>query len=175
MLHLSLNSKAEFLASLARLTSEATALPHDEIVSAFKSVPENDFTSAEWYEVVEFALNQIGEWQVKWLFSPAQAPDTRAQTETDAWERLWDVFSQTLVDKVPEIKEQLRRKKDLLISQRLLQQKLQQDRGNPAAALAASMMGRLAIALNRLGCGGIARRLYKRALYPSGTVGRAQG
>ena len=175
MLDSSRRSKAEFLTWLERLTNEATAISHDEIVSAFESVPENDFTTAEWYKLVDFALDQICQWQVKWLFSSAQAPDSMAQTEADAWERLWKVFSKALVDIVPGIEGPLLEKKDLLIVQHLIKRKLQQEGGNRAAVLASSVMSHVAITLYGLGCKGIARRLQTRALYPTGTVGRTQG
>ncbi|MFI4922595.1 MAG: hypothetical protein ACHP6J_02645 [Burkholderiales bacterium] len=169
---LSIKSKTEFLASLERLTTEATSISHDEMVAAFKSVPDNNVTAAEWYKLVDFAVDQIGQWQVKWLFSSAQAPDTIAQTEADAWERLRDVFSKALVEIVPGIEGELRHKKDLVIAQRLLEWKVQQDHGGRASKLASSVMSRLAITLNRFGCKGIAQRLYAKALYPPGTVGR---
>jgi hypothetical protein len=84
---------------------------------------------------------------------------------------LWDTLSKALTDKVPEVKEQLQRKKDLLTAQYLLEQKLL-DRGD---TLASSAMGRLALTLNSLGLRGAAHWLYKRALYPPGSVGRAEG
>ena len=174
MLDPSIKSKTEFLAALERLTIDAAALPNDEMVKAFESVPENNFTLAEWYKLVEFALNQISQWQVKWLFSSAQAPDTRAQIENDAWKRMWDVFSKALIDRKPEIEEQLRKIKDLSIAQKILERKLQLDSGNQAAVFATSTMGSLSLTLNRLGFRGIARGLYKLALFPSGSVGRAQ-
>jgi hypothetical protein len=174
MLDLSITSKKDFLTSLEQLTTQAAAISHDQMMTALESVPVNVFTAPELYKLVDFALDQIGQWQVKWLFSSAQAPDTIAQTEADAWERLWDLFAKSLVETVPEIKDQLRGIKDSSIAERLLQRKLEQDRGSRAAMLASSMMSRLANMLNRLGCQGIARTLYTRALYPSGTVGRAR-
>jgi hypothetical protein len=171
---ISIKSKTEFLASLERLTTKGTAISHDKMVTAFKSVPDSDVTAVEWHKLVDFAVDQIGQWQVKWLFSSTQAPDTIAQTEADAWERLWDVFSKALVETVPGIEGELRHKKDLVIAQCLLEWKVQQDHGNRASMLASSVMSRLAITLNGLGWKGIARRLYTRSLYPSGTVGRAR-
>ena len=175
MSNLSMKSKTEFLASMERLTTEAAAISHTEIATALESVPENDFTVAEWYKLTDFALDQIGKWQVKWLFSPAQTPDTVAQTEAEAWERLWDVFSKALVEQVPEVEVELHEKKRLSIPQQLMRQKVQQESGNRPAMFASSVTSRLAIVLNSLGCKSIAHRLYARALFPSGSVGRAQG
>ena len=172
MLDTSPKSKTEFLASLERLTKEAAAVSHDDMARALKSVPEQDFTASEWGKVVDFALDQLGQWQAKWLFSSARAPDTRAEAQNEAWEHLWSVFSKALADKVPGIEEALLRKKDLSTAKYLLERKVQQDRG--AAKLASLVMSRLAITLNSLGFRGIAYSLYKRALYPSGSVGRAQ-
>ena len=174
MLVASPKSKTEFLAALDLTTNEAAAILHDELERELESLTDKDFTAAEWNKVVDFALDQLSQWQVKWLFSSSQAPDTKAQTETKEWELLWRRFSQALGDKVPGIEEQLRRKKDLLIAQRLLERKTKQDSGSRGAMFASSTMSSLAITLNQLGYRSIAQRLYKRALYPSGTVGRAK-
>lgn len=174
MLDLSTTSKKDLLASLEQVTAKAAAISHNQMMTALESVPENDFTAAEWHKLVDFAQGQIGQWRVKWLFSSAQAPDTIAQAEDDAWERLWDLFSKSLVEAVPEIEAQLHNVKNLSVTQRITERKLEHDRRNRAAVIVSSVMSRIAITLNRLGCKGVARWLYTRALYPSGTVGRAQ-
>ena len=111
MLDTSPKSKTEFLASLDRLTNDALPISNDNLVRALKSVPEQDFTASEWNEVVDFAIDQLGQWQAKWLFSYARAPDTRAEAQTEAWDHLWSILSKALADKVPGIEEQLLRKK----------------------------------------------------------------
>jgi hypothetical protein len=170
MLETTQKSKTAFLASLQSLG--ATPISHEQMALALKSVPETDFTAAEWNNVVEFALRQLALWRVQWLFSSAQAPDTAAKAEDDAWERLWGAFYSALADKVLEVAHPLHRKKGLVIAQALLQRKLQLDGDSTLRKWSASAGGGLAIALNRLGCRRIAGDIYKRTLYPPGTVGR---
>ncbi len=47
MPELSVASKAEFLASLERLMSEAAALPHDDMLRGIESVSAEEFTATE--------------------------------------------------------------------------------------------------------------------------------
>ena len=131
-------------------------------------------TPAEWKKVVDFSTGQVSRWQVEWLFSPASAPNLRASTELGAWRELWRLFSKTLIDQVPEVDEPLRQQHDLTAAQYLLNRKLQHDAGNPWARIASPVLGRVAITLNRIGLQHIGRKLYSVALYPPGSVGRAE-
>lgn len=172
---LRVSNKAEFLAALERLTSEGALLPNEEMVRAFSSLEGANFTMPELKTIVDFAVEQIGQWQARWLFSSAQAPDIGAEAEADEWERVWDGFSTELMENVSGLEELLRRGKDLVVAKRLLERKLELDGGSRIRRFASWAMGGLAIALHRLGCGGIAQDIYKKALFPSGTVGRLKG
>jgi hypothetical protein len=59
-----------------------------------------------------------------------------------------------------------------MIGQALIQRKLEHDGSSTLRRLWAYGAGGFAMTLNRLGFSGIAVGLYKRALYPPGTVGR---
>jgi hypothetical protein len=163
-------SKAEFLTSLERLAAEP--LPHHKMVDALQAVTEEDFTVAELKSVAEVAVVQLSLWRARWLFSSAHAPDTVAEVEDAAWHQVWDVLSSELAQKAPDIAQPMRRMKDLSVARALIQRKLEHDGTSTLRKLWASGAGSFAITLNRLGFRRIAEELYKRALYPRGSVGR---
>jgi hypothetical protein len=163
--------KATFLMSLEELAAEP--VPHQQIVQAFTSIGDaENFTAAEFKKLVDFSVFQLALWRVRWHFSSADAPDTAAEGEDAGWQRLWDVFSSALAEKVPDVAEPLRQVKDLSVGQALIQRKLEHDGMSILRKWWAAGAGGLAIALKRIGFRGIAQELYKRALYPRGTVGR---
>ncbi len=163
-------SKAAFLYLLERFAAEP--VPHQKVVGAFQAIPEEDLTTEELKKLVDFSVSQLALWRVRWLFSSADTPDTVAKGEDDGWERIWNVFSSVLAEKVPDVAEPLRRMKDLSVGQALIQRKLEQDGSSTLRKWWASSAGGFAITLNRLGFQSVAAQLYKRALYPRGTVGR---
>ena len=79
------------------------------------------------------------------------------------------------MEKIIGVEDFLLQKKNLVVARRQLQRKLEVERGSQVAKFRSSTLGSLAIALNRFGFTSIARSLYKRALYPAGTVGRVEG
>ena len=172
---LSANSKAELLASIERLTSAVIGTPWQDMARAIKSVPDQNFTAQEWEKVVNFSIDQIALWQCEWLFSSAQQPDTNAKNEAEGWGKLWEVFFNTLTEMVPEVEGPLQRKKNLLVAQKQLERKIKHDDGSRGASFASGAMSNLAIRLHRIGFTNLASSLYRRALYPSGTVGRVGG
>lgn len=173
-LDLSAKSKSEFLASLNSPADRNALISHNDFASTLLSVPEDNFTAAEWNKIADFALNQLSEWQAEWLFSSARAPDRKAQGETEAWESLWNTVADQLTNAIPEVKGSLQERKDLVLTERILERKLQQDNGRVAARFKSLAMSYSAHILNALGFKGAARKLMAGALYPAGTVGRAQ-
>lgn len=161
------------LVSLDELTKLGRGLePHARFMAAYHSLPDATLSMPDVKQIVDFSVEQLGHWQSKWLFSPAAQPDVVAQAETNAWERTWEVFSKILTDNVPEIGTTLRRAKDLTVAAQLLSWRLQMTHGGNALLTGVSACSQL---LNTIGCRNAAHRLYRRALYPAGSVGRLEG
>ncbi len=171
---ISTESKVAFLASLEGLNDRHDVIDHEQFNRAFQELPVEDFTPAEWKKVIDFSTDQVSRWQVEWLFSPVSAPNVHASTELEAWRQLWILFSKTLVAQVPEIDEPLRQQHDLIAARYLLTCKLQHDATDSWARITSPVLGRVAITMNRIGLQRIGRKLYSLALYPPGSVGRAE-
>lgn len=168
-------SKSDLLASIEQLRSQVIAAPAAEMADAIKAVPDQDFSAEEWRRVVDFSAFQIALWQCEWLFSSAKTPDANAREEAEQWGRLWEVFVGALVEKVPGVNDALLRQRNLVVAHRQLQRKTELDRRSAVARFLSALLGGVAMALNRAGFVGAAQSLYKRALYPAGTVGREAG
>ena len=166
------NLKLDFLVGLIEGMKGDTLESHTRFVSAFEALPETNFTMPEWKKVVDFAVHQFSQWQVRWLFSPASDPDVNARSESEAWDKLCISFSKTLIENAPEVERPLQQAKDLIVAQRILARRLQDRRGGAAFWGTLGYFGRF---LNTVGFRGAARSLYRIALYPSGTVGRLGG
>ena len=171
---ISTESKVAFLTSIEALSGRHDVVDHEQFHRDFESLPVDDFTLAEWKQVVDFSTDQVSRWQVEWLFSPASSPNVHASAELEAWRQLWMVFSKSLVDQIPEVGEPLRRQHDLTAAQYLLERKLRHDAADSWARITSPVLSRIAIILNGIGLQSVGRKLYCLALYPPGSVGRSE-
>ena len=87
---------------------------------------------------------------------------------------MWRVYSETLSERVPEFREEIRRDRELSALQQALKKSLEYSRTRPLRRLAAATLSNLAIILDCFGLQNAGSQLYSRALYPSGTVGRSK-
>jgi hypothetical protein len=171
---ISTESKVAFLASLEELRARSVVVGFEYFNRTFQSLSgDDDFLLAEWKQVVAFCSDQANRWQVEWHFSPASAPDLHASKEFEAWLDMWRHFSTMMSDQVPELGPLLERQHNVNAGHYLIARKLQHDAGSPWARMTSSAMSTVAISLNKIGLRRIGRKLYKLALFPAGSVGRA--
>ena len=171
---ISIESKVKFLASIEALSGQQELVDHEQFHRDFESLPVDDFTPAEWKQVVDFSTDQVSRWQADWLFSSASSPNVRASAELEAWRQLWRIFSKSLVNQIPEVGEPLRKQHDLTAAQYLLECRLRHDATDSWARITSSVLSRIAIILNGIGLQSVGRKLYCLALYPRGSVGRSE-
>jgi hypothetical protein len=168
--------QSELFTRLRDLSSSNSCLPHGEFQRLLDASPEGrKLPLPVWKEVVDFASDQCARWQAQWLFSPAASPDTTAAQEFESWRQLYATCSAALVERVPDVKEHLGRQHSLTALQHALQLQIEHTKGRPIRRLSSAILSRTAILLRRVGMSDFAERLYARALYPEGTVGRAGG
>jgi hypothetical protein len=68
-------------------------------------------------QVAFFASDQLGFWRGKWFFSPAHSPNTIARVGTVGWRLIFRACSDALVERVPEVRGQLKCRHNLILVQ----------------------------------------------------------
>jgi len=151
--------------------TNSSGVPIEEVSRLLDGMPDN-ISAKELNELVKFASNQVGIWEAEWLFSPSESPNLTAKKESDQWSKLWETWFETLAEIVPDMKEQSERLHSLPVLQPQLSKSVDYNKGRPITKLISVSTAQIAITLNKLGIQGLAKHLYKLALYPKGTVGR---
>lgn len=134
----------------------------------------DEWPLTEWHQIVEFAADQSGRWQVAWLFSRASAPDVSAKTESELWGKAWQMAVDTLAAHMPDEDAipTLTTVRRLLAVEHALKARLESLEGRPVASAAVRALSHIAIGLSRIGMTSIGARLYTVSLYPPASVGR---
>lgn len=167
------HSKEAFLESLAHQTAQRAEIDVQEMLKAFDSVPMESFKVAELNNVVSFSIEQLALWRAKWLFSSVAAPNVQARDQSARWEATTEAFIKCLADLAPAVGDPLKEKRDTVIIQYLLKEKLRRDGDNKLLSFRAWSLSKLAQITYRIGLSNLARGLQARALFPPGTMGRA--
>jgi len=161
------------LASLRQFSVSNAVIPHADF-QRLVDRENREMPLTEWNEVVSFASDQCAKWQVRWLFSPAASPDTRAADELEKWRQAYVAYVEPLVERSPDVREPLEREHRLRALQSALGRRLEESKGRPLDRSLSALLSKAAILLGRAGMRSVAARLYTTALYPKGTVGRAE-
>jgi hypothetical protein len=127
----------------------------------------------DWGEIVRFASIRWQEWEVQWLYSSAASPDLEAAEQRQGWRRIHEGCVALLVERIPDIGGPL---EDEASYQGL---SLGIKRGlamrGPIARRWWGFVSHVAIFMGkRLGFSTLGRLLYSSAMFPAGTVGRAE-
>jgi hypothetical protein len=69
----------------------------EELLGLLRSLSATHYTAQEFYRLVQFDAEQAARWKVRWLNSPASAPDLIAEQEMRCWEAAWQAHSETLI------------------------------------------------------------------------------
>lgn len=161
------------LRDIDELANRDAEIRSDDLRRLLEDSPEDHSLSLnDWHKVVQFCADQLGRWQVKWLFSDATSPDESAATELKAWAELWEQCAGALIERVSGVRDELYRHRDLSVLHRALEKRERELRGRIVAGRAVSALSHLALVCNRLGAKAIGRQLYRIAMYPPGSVGR---
>jgi hypothetical protein len=108
------------------------------------------------------------------LFSAAASPDTEAAREFEGWRQVYATCSEAMVERLPEVREDIERRHRMVALQCALELQQRYVKERPIQRLCSAILSQSAIILHRVGIGVFAERLYARALYPNGTVGRGR-
>lgn len=168
-----IDPKSDPIARMESLSRGSAGVSHRDFERLLKEM--GNVSVPHLNQVVSFASEQLGFWQAEWLFSSAHNPNTIAAAETEGWRLIYRACSDTLVDHVPEVREQLERKHNLTLARHAVERKVDYGKARPLSRLAANVFSRMSFVLNKLGFESAAMRLYSRGLYPKGTVGRTSG
>jgi len=131
-------------------------------------------TTREWCTLVDFAGDQFSRWHVRWLFSPASAPDVPAEEEQRRWRILFDSAVTALASDMPQAARDCREVCNLRAMKYILQARQHYNDGRPMRELESAATSYIAHRLNAVGFRRSAERAMNRSLFPSGTVGASQ-
>ena len=164
---------ASLVRNIDELSDRDTEIGSSDFRRLLEDIPEDHSLSlTDWHKVVQFCADQLGRWQVRWLFSDAKSPDERAGTELKAWAELWEHCAGALIERVSSVRGELYRHRDLSVLHRAVDRRERELRSRVVTGRAVSALSHLALLCNRLGAKAIGRQLYRLAIYPPGSVGR---
>lgn len=167
------NSKVDFLASLDQISSQADPVQFALMLEAYKSIPERNLTLPENCKVIDFAVDQMGKWQVRWYWSSVKSPDVAAQKESIDWGHFWKASVNALEKADGKLGGILTEQKSKVLLLHQIQRKVENDRDKPFSQITSHIMGRLSFGLSKLGFRSLAREVYKKSIWPPGTVARS--
>jgi len=161
--------EADLLEKVRRLSARATEIPYGDLEhllrGEWKQLPVKG-----WAEIVTLASDQAARWLTLWLFSPAERPDRRAAEENKRWEAAYVAYSKALFEKVPAVRDDINKQHKLLVAQHAVSRRLAQHKGH----FPPGILSQAAIWCGRIGLERLSSNLYARALYPKGSIGRAE-
>lgn len=161
-----LRTPADLLAHIRQLSAAVSLVPHREMHDLLKGLGSDEsFSPTEWAQVVDFSADQLSRWQVQWLFSPAESPDTVAAAESEGWRALWKVYSDAPAKEAPGVR--VRETCGLVEISRVIETSIEYRRTQPIGIRVTSeiffILGRV---LSRVGLKSVGRRLLARGMYP---------
>ena len=165
------NSGNDLMTRLESFAKERMGVPYREFERVLREC-DTSITVACLNQVLKLACDQWGFWEAEWLFSPAHSPNTLAKTEMEGWKALWRGSLDTLVETVPNVKDLLEQEQNLVVFGHSLRRAIEYNKTKPFRKIAAPMLSKLSIVLNKIGLHSIANDLYSWGLYPKGTVAR---
>jgi hypothetical protein len=124
--------------------------------------------------VLSLAEDQFCRWNIKWLWSPSDAPDTVAAEEQEAWWTIYEMFARQLSSIHSEMDGVIRRHLQARTAATALSAKIARDAKAPLRQIEARVSSFLCVCLDLLGLHGLAVRTANRWLFPPASVGRNQ-
>jgi ankyrin repeat protein len=169
-----MSTAADLLGRVEEWQKQETEIPSSMVFDLLTPMvsSEEALSMSDFNRLVELASDQSARWQARWHFSSATSPDEEARSEAASWEYRWERWSEMLCAKVPAARDSVAETHKWARIQRVLEKSEAGRRGRRTEEITAAFTSQVAILLDRIGLGIIARPLYTAALYPPGTVGR---
>jgi hypothetical protein len=150
------------------LSKERHGVPYRDFERVFRESTKEDITVDGWRKITGFTSDQLGFWESAWLFSRAHSPNLQAKSEMQGWKTVCE-----LKNKISEAADMIEEQHDLAVLKYSIKRAADYNESKPSRRFTAHVRSSLLIKLDEIGLRRVASRLYARALYPKGTVGRA--
>jgi hypothetical protein len=164
--------RSELLDHITFFSKEGQGVHYQDFERVFRESAREDITVDGWRKITGFTSDQLGFWEAKWLFSWAYSPDTGAKSEMDGWKIICEACLGELKNKLSEAADMIEEQYDLAVLKYSLKRAVDYNDAKPTRKFKATVRSSLLIKLDKVGFRDVASRLYRRALYPKGTVGR---
>ena len=105
---------------------------------------------------------------------PAASPDVRARQKSDEWATIFEEGLR-LLEQVPDVKPGMERWAGLVALSPAIDRGFASGKGRPLSRALFGLESKLGVFATRIGLEGLRQALYRRGLYPRGTVERAAG
>jgi hypothetical protein len=164
------SKESNFIQRMEGLSKQNRSVSHRDFERLIKE--GGNLTLQETKQVFYFASEQLAFWEAEWFYSPAHSPNTTAQEEIEGWHLIYKAISNTLVEKVPQIRGELEKLHTRTLLRHSIERTVAYNKTRPLLRISENIFSSLSFALDKLGFQRAAKQLYARSLYPKGTVGR---
>lgn len=158
---------------LSLLSKNSRGVSCQDFKCVLTEMPTSDIPIDAWYKITNFTSEQLGFWEAEWFFSWAHSPNTNAQSEMQEWKVVCRACLDALKDKIPTAVDQLEKQHDLIVLRYSIKRAADYNESTPFRKFKATALSTTSFKLNNIGFHRFASYLYALALYPKGTVGRA--
>ncbi len=165
--------KSELFDRLTCLSKEGHGVHYQDFERVFRESAKEDIMVDGWRKITSFISDQLGFWEAEWLFSPAYSPNTNAKSEMRGWMIICEACLGELKNKITEAADIVEGQHNLAVLKYSMKRAVDYDKSKPSRKFKANVRSSILIKLDEIGLRRVASRLYVRALYPKGTVGRA--
>lgn len=167
-------SKSELLDCVTSLSKEGHSVYYQDFERVFRESAKEDITVDGWRKITSFTSDQLGFWEAEWLFSSAYSPNTKAKSEMHGWKIICEACLGELKNKISAAADMVEEQHNLAVLKYSMKRAVDYNESKPSRKFKANVRSSILIKLDEIGLRRIASRLYVRALYPKGTVGRAR-
>jgi hypothetical protein len=165
--------KSELLDRVSSLSKKGHGVHYEDFERVFSESAKEDVPVDGWRKITSFASDQLGFWEAEWLFSWEYSPNTKAKSEMHGWKIICEACLSELKNKISEAPDMIEEQHELAVLKYSIKRAVDYSESKPSRKFKANVRSAILIKLDKIGFSGVASRLYARALYPKGTVGRA--
>jgi hypothetical protein len=165
--------KSELLDCVTSLSQEGHGVHYLDFECVFRESAKEDITVDGWRKITSFTSDQLGFWEAEWLFSSAYSPNMKAKSEMHGWKIICEACLVELKNKISAAADMINEQHNLAVLKYSMKRAVRYNESKPSRKFKANVRSSILVKLDEIGLRRIASRLYVRALYPKGTVGRA--
>jgi hypothetical protein len=167
------DGKSELLERITSPSKEVHGATYQDFERVFKESAKEDISVDDWRKITRFTSDQLGFWETEWLFSQAYSPNMQAKSEMDGWKMICEACLAELKNKIAAAADMIEEQHDLAVLKYSIKRAVDYNESKPSRKFKANVRSSILVKLDEIGLRRFASRLYARALYPKGTVGRA--